>query len=115
MDNPASVISDTVGEVLVGAIIGVVVSAVYAVMLSTLEFSFMMKVLFVGIFAMVDIVGLFETAAEGLTAPMSYLIFRFAGYALAIMLLLEAGLPATMAFINLLILLIASVIRIKYE
>jgi len=115
MDDPISTVFETIEEAFVSAVFGIVVSAIYAVMITTLELTPWMKFFFVGTFAMVDIIGLFATASEGLNSPLGYLIARLIGYVFAIWLLLNADLPATMAFANLIILLIAFVIRLKYE
>ena len=115
MDDLISTVFETMEDAFVSAVLGIVVSAIYAGAIKMLELTPLMKILFVGVFAMVDIIGLFATASEGLNSPLGYLIARLIGYVFAIWLLLNADLPATMAFANLIILLIAFVIRLKYE
>lgn len=115
MSDFISTIIETIEETFGGAVVGIVVSAIYIALITTLELTLWMKILFVGMFAMFDLAGLFATFSEGLNSPLGYLIARVIGYLIAIWLLLNAGLPATMAFVNLIILLIAFVIRLQYE
>ena len=115
MDNPFSVIGDTVGEALTGAIVGLVVSVIYAGIVSAGGISGWGKLLFVGVFALADIAGVFAIANEALNASAGYVFVRIVGYLFTIMILLQANLPITSAAVNLLVLLGAFVLRLNYE
>ncbi|WP_297090878.1 hypothetical protein [Thermococcus sp.] len=117
MDNPFSVVGDTVGEVLVGTVLGIAVSAIYAVLITLFPSSTpgWIRLLFVSIFALADIASILATAGEGFTAPACYVLARIGGYLFAIWILLQGNLPMTSALINLLILLGAFVLRLNYE